>query len=142
MASVKIWIHAVWGVKDRKSLLTNDIRTALFRHIKENAIEKNLYIDFINGWTDHVHLLMTLNADMSIAKAIQLIKGESAHWANATGLMRTKLEWADEYFAVSVSESLVENVRAYIRTQEEHHRSKTFVEEYEQFLRLHKVGQG
>ncbi len=142
MASVKIWIHAVWGVKDRRPLLTNDIRTVLFRHIKENAAEKKMYIDFINGWIDHVHILMTLNADMSIAKAIQLIKGESAHWANVTGLMRTKLEWADEYFAASVSESLVENIRAYIRTQEEHHRSKTFAEEYEQFLRLHKVGHG
>jgi len=79
--------------------------------------------------------LLALNADMSIAKAMQLIKGEATHWANSGKLTRYKLEWADEYFAVSVSESMIDKVRDYIRNQEEHHKRTTFQSEYEEFVK-------
>jgi len=82
MAFVKIWIHAVWGTKNREPILEKDPRKKLFTHIRENAKQKEIYIDFINGVEDHVHCLLTLNADLSIAKTMQLIKGEAAHWAN------------------------------------------------------------
>ena len=72
---------------------------------------------------------------MTIAKALQLIKGESAFWANKHKMVKPKLEWADEYFAVSVSESMVDKMRNYIRNQEEHHKKGTFMEEYEEFMR-------
>jgi putative transposase len=74
MAYVKIWIHAVWGTKNKEQVLTKEVRTKLFQHIKENARSKEIFIDCINGYTDHVHCLLALNADMSIAKALQLIK--------------------------------------------------------------------
>ncbi len=84
---------------------------------------------------DHAHALFTLNADMSIAKTMQLIKGEASFWANKKKLLPNgSLEWAHEYYAVSVSESLVERVRNYIRNQEEHHRKKTFAEECDEFV--------
>jgi REP element-mobilizing transposase RayT len=82
MSFVKIWIHAVWGTKNHSKILQKNIRIKLFRHIKENAREKNIYVDFINGYFDHVHCLLTLNADLSVSKTLQLIKGESAYWAN------------------------------------------------------------
>jgi putative transposase len=66
-----------------------------------------------------------------------LIKGESSFWVNKEKLTREKFEWQDEYIALSVSESGVENVRKYIYNQEEHHRKKTFGEEYQEFLRIH-----
>lgn len=115
MAYVKIWIHAVWGTKNHERVLTKEIRKLLFQHISENAKTKQTYIDFINGDMDHVHCLLALNADMSIAKVIQLIKGESAFWANKNKLIKTRLEWADEYFAVSISESMLDKVREYIK---------------------------
>ncbi len=65
---------------------------------------------------------------------MQLIKGESAFWFNKQGLTRQKLEWQDEYFAVSVSESQIEIVRNYIKNQEEHHKHKTFQQEYDEFI--------
>jgi REP element-mobilizing transposase RayT len=71
---------------------------------------------------------------MTIAKVMQLIKGESAYWANKNSLLKSKLEWADEYYAVSVSESMFNKVRDYIQNQEEHHKKTTFKNEYEEFI--------
>lgn len=65
---------------------------------------------------------------------MQLIKGESSFWINKNKLTKEKFEWQDEYFAVSVSESILEKVRDYIKNQEEHHRIKTFQEEYDDFV--------
>jgi len=135
MSYVKIWIHAVWGTKNHERVLSKEIRQQLFQHIRENTKEKKIYVDFINGDMEHVHCLLALNADMSIAKAMQLIKGESTHWANAGKLMRHKLDWADEYFAVSVSESMIDKVRDYIKNQEDHHKRTTFQNEYEAFVK-------
>ena len=134
MSNVKIWIHAVWGTKNHERVLSKDIRQQLFQHVRENAKEKQIYIDFINGDLDHIHCLLALNADMTIAKVMQLIKGEAAYWANKNSLLKSKLEWADEYFAVSVSESMLNKVRDYIKSQEEHHKKITFKSEYEKFI--------
>lgn len=69
---------------------------------------------------------------------MQLIKGESSYWINRDKLCNKKFEWQDEYFAVSVSESIVGRVREYINNQEEHHRTKTYMQEYSEFVE--KVG--
>jgi REP element-mobilizing transposase RayT len=106
----------------------------MLQHIRDNARSKAVYLDSINAVAEHVHTLISLGADQSIAKVAQLLKGESSHWINKQGLVRGKFEWQDEYIAVSVSESLVDNVREYIKTQEEHHRKKSFAEEYEEFM--------
>jgi REP element-mobilizing transposase RayT len=134
MSYVKIWIHAVWGTKNHERVLTKEIRKLLFQHIRENAKAKQIHIDFINGGMEHVHCLLALNADMSIAKVIQLIKGEAAFWANKNAFIKQKLEWADEYFAVSISESILDKVREYVKNQEEHHKKMTFKEEFEKFI--------
>src|SRR4030065_960832 len=134
MSYVKIWIHAVWGTKNHERILTKDVRKQFFQHIHENAKEKQIYIDFINGEMEHVHCLLALNADMSIAKIIELINGEAASWANKNKLIKPRLEWADEYFAVSVSESMLDKVREYIKNQGMHHKKITFKEEFEKFI--------
>jgi putative transposase len=134
MSFIKIWIHAVWGTKSREQILTQPARTSLFQHIKENGKEKGIYIDFVNGYYDHVHCLFTMNTDLSIGKTMQLIKGESSFWVNSNKLFKQKLEWADEYFAVSVSESMIDKVRDYIKNQEAHHQKITFAQEYDEFI--------
>ena len=131
-------IHAVWGTKDRQPFLTSEIRSLTIKHIKENAKVKGIHIDTINGYTEHLHCLFGLNADMSLSKAIQLIKGESAYWINKNNLITNKFEWADEYFAASVSESVLEKVRGYIDNQEEHHKTVAFSKEYQDFIDNYK----
>lgn len=140
MAFVKIMIHAVWGTKNRELYLTNDIRTVIMNHIKENAKNKEIFIDTLNGYTEHLHCLLGLNADMSISKAMHLIKGESSFWINKQKITPYTFEWADEYFAVSVSESILDKVRLYISNQEEHHKKVTFNQEYEEFIRKYHFG--
>jgi putative transposase len=139
MSFVKVIIHAVWGTKSHYPFLTKEIRQKVISHIKENAHEKQIFVDRINGHTEHLHCLFGLNADMSIAKALQLIKGESAYWVNKQQLTTSKFEWADEYYAVSVSEPILDKVRKYIDEQEVHHKNNTFTQEYYEFMRIYNL---
>jgi len=88
----------------------------------------------VNGHVDHVHVLISLSPDQTISKIVQLLKGESSFWVNKLGLTKTKLEWQDDYFAVSVSESGIDKVRDYIKNQEVHHQKKTFQQEHDEFM--------
>jgi REP element-mobilizing transposase RayT len=106
----------------------------VWNHIRDNAKEKGIFIDFVNGYSDHCHCLVSLGVDQTIQKVMQLIKGESSFWINKNGLTKDKFEWQDEYFAVSVSESIIDKVREYIKNQEAHHSKKTFQDEYDEFI--------
>jgi REP element-mobilizing transposase RayT len=77
---------------------------------------------------------MLLKLDYSISKQIQLLKGESSFWLNKSGLIKSQFEWADKYFAASVSDNKIDFVRAYIDNQQTHHLKQTFTEEYKEFL--------
>ena len=142
MSFVKIWIHAVWGTKNREPILTSELRDKICRHIRQNALAKGFYVDEVNGYTDHLHCLMSLRSDWSLAKQMQMVKGECAHWINKNVILQRKMEWADEYFAASVSENKLPVIRNYIRFQEEHHRKLSFEEEYAYFLKTFESGQG
>ena len=135
MPYVKVWIHFVWSTKNREPFLRDEIRPKVFGHIRENAKEKNIHLDFINGYTDHVHCLISLGTDQTLEKIMQLVKGESSFWINKNRLCKTKFGWQDEYFAVGVCESMLENARKYIANQETHHRTKSFDDEFEDFLK-------
>lgn len=125
----------VWTTKDRLPLLfTPEIRVKVWKHIKENADKKGIFIDSVNGHAEHCHCLVSLSSDQTIGKAVQLIKGESSFWINKEKLINDRFGWQEEYFAVSVSESMVEKVRNYIRNQESHHKKKTFTDEYNEFM--------
>ena len=135
MPFVKVYLHCVWSTKNRIPYLDSiELRQKVWNHIRENAIQKGIYIDFINGYSDHCHCLISLGVDQNIQKVIQLIKGESSFWINKNELTKEKFQWQEEYFAVSVSESILDKVREYIKNQEEHHKKKSFQEEYDEFI--------
>jgi REP element-mobilizing transposase RayT len=134
MGYIKIWVHVVWTTHNRESFLQPEIRYRIFEHIRGQARKKEIYLDFINGYSEHVHCLISLNSGECIDKIVQLLKGESSFWINKEKLLDRKFRWQEEYFAVSVSASLVDRVRNYIRRQEEHHRKRSFEEEYRDFL--------
>ena len=136
MPYIRVWIHYVWSTKYRHPTLKDPFREQLFEHIRGNARQKNIYLDRINGYHDHVHCLISLGSDQTIEKIAQLLKGEAAFWFNNKSGFRTdRLEWQDEYFAVSVSESQVDTVRHYIEGQVVHHQKRTFAEEYKELIR-------
>ncbi|NQT26751.1 IS200/IS605 family transposase [candidate division KSB1 bacterium] len=134
MPYIKIWIHLIWATKNRQPYLTKEIRAKVFSHIRENAKEKGIHLDFINGYKEHIHILISMNQEQTIAKIVYLLKGESSHWINKNKLTKHKFSWQEEYLAASVSHSAVDRVREYIKTQEEHHRLKSFTEEFQIFM--------
>ena len=138
MPYTKVLIHFIWATKNREHLISKELKPLLLQHIKENSIKKEIFIDTVNCVSDHIHLLVSLGTEQTIAKTAMLIKGESSFWANKQKLIKSNFGWQDEYIALSVSYSAIDKVRAYILNQETHHKKKTFAEEYEEFLNAHQ----
>ena len=137
MSWVRIWVHIVFSTKNREPLLKDHLRDYVFDHIRQTAKERNIYIKSIDGWEDHCHCLIRLNKDESLNTLVQQIKVESTTWMNKSNLIKG-FEWEDDYLAVSVSESNLEKVIHYIDSQSEHHKFKSFDEEYKDFLEYFK----
>ncbi len=137
MPRVSVWIHCVWSTKNRTPTLNAGIRPRVLEHIQTNAVSKGICLDVVGGFCDHVHVLISLRPDKTLAQTIQLIKGESSHWINQSSLIPGRFEWQTEYYAVSIAEQDLGAVRAYIRDQEEHHRKKSFAEECQAILPPH-----
>ncbi|WP_443937626.1 IS200/IS605 family transposase [Pedobacter sp. MW01-1-1] len=138
MSYVRIWVHLVFSTKNRHPYLTKNIRYQLQNHIIENCKKKSIYLKAVNGYTEHLHCLISLGREQSISKVAQLIKGESAYWINKNKLVDGTFMWQDDYFANSVSESKVEIVTNYIKNQETHHSKKTFIQEVEEYANKFK----
>ena len=135
MSWVRVWIHLVFSTKNRYPYFnSNEIRHKVFAHIKQNAKTKNIWLDTISGYHDHVHCLISLNREDSISRTVKMIKGESSNWINKDKIVKDKFSWQDDYWAVGISENQVEDVRKYILSQERHHRKHTFAEEIEKFM--------
>lgn len=121
MSYVSIYVHFVWTTKYRTPILERPKSTELFNHIQQYSKTHDIYIDGINGYKDHIHCLVSLGKMQCVANIMNVIKGESAHWANKIRLFDASLEWAEGYYACSVSESGLEQLRLYIKNQEVHH---------------------
>lgn len=134
MSNVKIWIHLIFSTKNRYPFLTKTIRYDVFNHIAENCKSKGISLRVINGFTDHVHCLISLGKDQNIADVAQLIKGESSFWINKNKMVVGKFKWQDDYFAISIGDKEVPRIINYIKNQEEHHSKKSFGEEVALFL--------
>jgi len=135
MSWIRIWVHLVFSTKKREPYFdSKEIRENVFNHIKENAKSKEIWLDSINGYQNHIHCLISLGSEQSISKISQLIKGESSFWINQNKLTKTKFLWQSDYWVVSVSESHLDSIRNYIENQEEHHKQISFDEEIERFM--------
>ena len=124
MPSINVWIHLNWTTKYRLPVLTKNTQLQISQHIRENARLKGLFLDHIHILEDHVHILVSLKGNQSVSSIVHLIKGESSHLINQTKLFNFRFEWQEEYYAISVSESALPQIRRYIRNQEKHHLNK------------------
>jgi putative transposase len=135
MSWVRIWVHLVFSTKDRIPFMnSHELRKEIFEHIFNNAKEKGIWIDSLNGFQEHLHCLISLDKEHSISKIAQLLKGESSYWINKNNKVQGHFVWQDDYWAVSVSESHIVGVREYIVSQDEHHRKKSFNVEIDLFM--------
>lgn len=131
--------HVVFSTKNREPFLRDEIRGRLWPYLGGIARENAMRAFAIGGVADHVHLLLAIPPTMSVAKAVQLIKGGSSHWVKETVAEMTSFAWQDGYGAFTVSESQIAAVKEYIQQQAEHHRRKSFAEEYREFLQRHQI---
>jgi REP element-mobilizing transposase RayT len=129
----------VWTTKNRIPYLREEIRDEVIMHILENTKSKGIYLDHINGYHEHLHALISLGGKQNISDIIQKIKGESSFWINKNKLTRLKFEWQDDYYAVSIGMSQIENLRAYIRNQVKHHQKTSFQEELDNLIKEYKL---
>ncbi len=134
MPYLRVWIHLIWSTKNREKIINKELKPLLLDHIKQNAKTKDIYIDFMNCVQDHIHMIINLKPDQKLSDVIQLIKGESSFWVNQSKLIKFKFAWQSDYIAASVSEIILNKVRDYIKNQEEHHKKKTFMDEYTDFI--------
>ncbi len=130
----RCWLHLIWGTLRREKLLHSKARIQVAGYCKKYAEEKNIYLKIVYVNPDHVHLLIDLPTKYSIEEVTQLFKGSSSHWINQNSIIDQKFAWGRGYAAFSVSESDVDKVASYIANQEEHHRTKSFLDEYREFI--------
>ena len=130
----RCWLHIVWSTLDREPMLTRPAAVKASRFMTQYALEKSIHLKINYFNAEHVHALIDLPTSKSIEEVVKLLKGSSSHWINQNRLLRGRFSWGRGYGAFSVSHSHVEQVAAYIARQEEHHRKKTFAQEFEIFV--------
>jgi len=135
----KLLYHVVFSTKCRVPYIVPDMRDKLYpyisgivRHQKGNVVE-------IGGMPDHVHVLLQLAPQISVALLLQHIKGGSSRWVQEQRLLRDRFAWQRGYGAFTVSESNVSKVRRYIQGQEEHHKKESFGSELMRLLCKHGI---
>jgi putative transposase len=126
--------HCVFSTKERTKIITADLRERLWPYMGGIARADDMKALAIGGVSDHAHLLLSLPSSLAIAKAIQLIKGNSSKWIHETFPNLAHFAWQEGYGAFSIGVSGIDATTAYINNQEEHHRHKSFQEEFLSFL--------
>jgi putative transposase len=132
-------MHCTFSTKERYPWIDTDLELRLWPYIGGIARENRMKALAIGGVFDHVHALLSLPSTMSFAKAVQLIKGGSSKWIHDEFRHLRKFEWQEGYGAFSLSASQVARTIAYIERQKEHHRKRTFKEEFITLLDEHHV---
>lgn len=118
-------------------MITPELQNRLWAYMGGIARENHMKALSIGGTEDHVHILLSLPATLPVAKAVQLIKGGASKWTHDTYEELQGFAWQEGYGAFSVNVSLLEETIRYIEDQAEHHKRKTFQEEYIEFLNRH-----
>ena len=130
-------IHCVWSTKNREPFLNPGLRRRLWPYLHGIAKQNKMKAIMIGGASDHVHILLSLPSTLSVAKAVQLLKGNSSKWIRETFPASQNFEWQEGYGAFSIGISGIDATAEYIRNQAEHHRTRSFREELGTMLRRH-----
>jgi len=130
----QLYIQLVFAVKNRDACLHKSIRSRIFKFMSGVIREMNHKSILVNGVSDHVHILIGWNPSKSISETVHEIKRTTSLFINREKLCHGKFAWQGGYGAFSYGRSQLEDVYQYVLNQEDHHRKKTFREEYLQFL--------
>jgi putative transposase len=136
---VKNFMHIVFSTKHRESLIYPAIETELYSYLGGICAELECQPIKIGGYTDHVHILCLLSKKIALMKLLEEMKSHSSKWIKTKDERLRNFYWQDGYGAFSVNPSEIDVVKTYIENQNEHHKKKTFQDEYRAFLKKYKV---
>jgi len=134
-----IYIHLIFSTKDRVPMICDSVRPQLHAYIATTLSNLKCPAVLINSVEDHIHLLFRLSKTLPLSKVVEDVKKSSSHWLKTQDPTLKKFAWQRGYGAFSVSESIAPEVAHYIKQQKEHHRTKTFQEEFRAFLTKHNI---
>jgi putative transposase len=129
-------IHVIFSTKNRAASIPLPLRERLWEYIHGICRKHRIFCNAVGGSADHLHVLVQIRADMTLAKTVNIIKSNSSRWMSEHG---PKFAWQEGYAAFSVSHSLVPSVIRYIGVQEAHHRRMDFSAEIFALLKKHEV---
>ena len=132
-------IHLIFSTKNREAIISEKIRPDLHAYMATVLNNLGCPALLINSMDDHVHLLFDLGRTVSVSTVVEEVKKTSSKWIKTKGESFSLFAWQAGYGAFAVSESNVAEVRAYIANQAEHHRKRSFQEEYRSFLERHRI---
>ena len=135
----RLHIHLIFSTKSREPVVHDQIRQSLHAYMATVLQKLECPPTLINSVEDHVHILCELARTVSVSQAVEDVKKSSSKWIKTQGAEFSGFAWQAGYGAFGVSESNVQAVRNYIADQKEHHRQKSFQEEYRAFLERHHV---
>ena len=130
----QLYIQFVFAVQNRRSLIQNDWKDELYKYITGIVQNNKHKLIAINGMPNHIHIFIGYQPHQLIPGLLQDIKGSSSGWINKKGFVNGKFNWQEGYGAFSYSHSHIDRVVKYILNQEQHHKKKTFSEEYLELL--------
>ena len=131
----KIYLHIIFSTKNRQKLIKPEIEIELYKYIAGILRNLDCAAIKISGTSDHLHILNTLSRTISVSKMIGLLKKDSSKWLKLKGNDFKNFHWQNGYGVFSVSHLKVNSVKKYIENQQEHHKKKSFKEEYLEFLK-------
>ena len=135
----QIYIQYVFAVKGRENLLQKPWRDSVFKYISGIIKGKNQKPIIVNGVADHVHVFAGIRPDLKPSELVRDIKNNSSNFINEQKFVRGRFSWQEGFGSFSYSHSQIDQVYQYILNQEEHHKKKSFREEYLDFLKKFDV---
>lgn len=135
----QIYIQVVFAVKGRENLISKNWKDELNKYIAGIIKGKTQKPIIVNGMPDHIHAFISLKPSMAISDLVRDIKNNSTNFINENKFIRSKFSWQEGFGAFSYSQSHLQNVYNYILNQEEHHKKKTFKEEYMELLKKFEI---
>jgi len=135
----QLHIQFVFAVQNRISLIDPAWETELFKYITGIVQNHKHKMIAIGGMPDHLHVFVGLHPTQSISNLMQIVKGESSEWVNKKGFVKGKFQWQEGYGAFSYGHSQVNQVYNYVINQKEHHKKRSFLDEYKEFLKRFEV---
>lgn len=135
----QLYFHVVFAVKGRLNIIAEEWKEDLYKYISGVVTNKNQKLMVINGRPDHIHLLVGMKPDYNLSDLIRDVKANSSRFINEQKWVSGKFEWQEGFGAFTLGHSQIDVIVKYIKNQEEHHRARTFQEEYIEFLKKYEI---